>query len=84
MVSEVPGVFQLLNVFTHDDCERLILVSETMEFLPDAAVSLPRDVRHNDSVTWVVDNCTERLIWDRIKSLMTDDAGIFTVKPHLD
>lgn len=83
MVSEVPSAFQLLNVFTKDECKRLISVSETMGFLPDAAVSLPRNVRHNDSVTWVVDNNTERLIWDRIKSLMTDDSGIFYGKAAL-
>lgn len=83
MVSDVPGAFQLLNVLTQDECKRLIAISETMGFLPDAAVSLPRDVRHNDSLTWVVDNTTERLIWDRIEPLMTDDDDIFNGKAAL-
>jgi len=83
MLTEVPGAFQLFNVLTRDECQRLISVSETMGFLADAAVSLPRSVRHNDSLTWVVDNVTERLIWDRIKPLMTDDSGIFEGKAAL-
>ncbi|MFT6925685.1 MAG: putative 2-oxoglutarate/Fe(II)-dependent dioxygenase YbiX [Psychromonas sp.] len=83
MLTEVPGAFQLLNVLTPDECKRLISASESMGFLPDAAVSLPRSVRHNDSLTWVVDNTTERLIWNRIQALMTDDGGIFEGKAAL-
>ncbi|MGI2177236.1 2OG-Fe(II) oxygenase family protein [Shewanella frigidimarina] len=82
-LTDVPGAFQLLNVLSADECQRLISVSETMGFLPDAAVSLPRNVRHNDSLTWVVDNTTERLIWDRISGVMTDDLGIFEGKAAL-
>ncbi|MGI2172322.1 oxidoreductase [Shewanella sp. MF05960] len=82
-LTDVPGAFQLLNVLSAEECQRLINVSETMGFLPDAAVSLPRNVRHNDSLTWVVDNTTERLIWDRIAGVMTDDLGIFEGKAAL-
>ena len=82
-LTDVPGAFQLLNVLSADECQRLISVSETMGFLPDAAVSLPRNVRHNDSLTWVVDNTTERLIWERIAGVMTDDLGIFEGKAAL-
>ncbi|MGC3836404.1 2OG-Fe(II) oxygenase [Moritella viscosa] len=76
-VSQVPGAFQLLNVFSKEECQRFIQVSESMGYLPDAAVSLPRDVRHNDSLTWVVDEQTDRIIWERIKHLMSDEQGIF-------
>jgi len=76
-LAEVPGAFQLLNVFSAQECQRLIKVSETMGYLPDAAVSLPRDVRHNDSLTWVVDEQTDSIIWDRVKDLMADEQGIF-------
>ena len=79
-LAEVPGSFQLLNVFSAQECQRLIKVSEAMGYLPDAAVSLPRDVRHNDSLTWVVDEQTDSIIWDRIKHLMADDQGIFDNK----
>jgi predicted 2-oxoglutarate/Fe(II)-dependent dioxygenase YbiX len=83
MLDQVPGAFQLLNVLSADECQRLITVSESMGFLPDAAVSLPRDVRHNDSLTWVVDNATEQVIWNRIKHLMDDNLGIFAGKAAL-
>ncbi|WP_350431533.1 2OG-Fe(II) oxygenase [Shewanella sp. H8] len=83
MLAEVPGAFQLLNVLSADECKRLISASETMGFLPDAAVSLPRHVRHNDSLTWVVDNATEQVIWNRVKSLMDDNLGIFGGKAAL-
>lgn len=79
-VAQVPGAFQLLNVFTKDECERLITLSESMGYLADAAVSLPRDVRHNDSLTWVVDQQTDAIMWDRIKHLMIDEQGIFNGK----
>jgi hypothetical protein len=79
-ISQVPGAFQLLNVFSKEECERLIAVSESMGYLADAAVSLPRDVRHNDSLTWVVDQQTDGIMWDRVKHLMLDDQGIFSGK----
>ena len=82
-VAGVPGAFQLLNVFSKAECQRLIDVSESMGYLPDAAVSLPRDVRHNDSLTWVVDEQTDSIIWARIKHLMADDQGIFDNKAAL-
>jgi hypothetical protein len=83
IIPQVPGAFQLLNVFSKDECERLITLSESMGYLADAAVSLPRDVRHNDSLTWVVDAQTDNIIWDRIKHLMADDQGIFNGKSAL-
>ncbi|MDX2322036.1 MAG: 2OG-Fe(II) oxygenase [Moritella sp.] len=79
-IPQVPGAFQLLNVFSPEECQRLIQVSESMGYLADAAVSLPREVRHNDSLTWVVDEQTDRIIWDRVKHLMTDDEGVFANK----
>jgi hypothetical protein len=76
-VPQVPGAFQLLNVFSKEECQRLIAVSESMGYLPDAAVSLPRDIRHNDSLTWVIDEQTDGIIWDRVKHLMHDEQGIY-------
>mgnify|MGYP005993166655 CR=1 FL=1 len=76
-LAQVPGAFQLLNVLTKEECQRLINISEQLEFLPDAAVSLPRSVRHNDSLTWIVDEQTDGFIWQRIAHLMDDRQGIF-------
>ncbi|TWX55767.1 prolyl hydroxylase family protein [Colwellia hornerae] len=74
---EVPGAFQLLNVLSKDECAQLIDISEQLGFLPDAAVSLPRSVRHNDSLTWIVDEQTDGIIWQRIAHLMADRQAIF-------
>ncbi|MBA6378390.1 MULTISPECIES: 2OG-Fe(II) oxygenase [unclassified Colwellia] len=74
---EVPGAFQLLNVLSKDECAKLIDISEQLGFLPDAAVSLPRSVRHNDSLTWIVDEQTDGTIWQRIAHLMDDRQAIF-------
>ena len=76
-LAQVPGAFQLLNVLTKQECEQLINISEKLGFLPDAAVSLPRSVRHNDSLTWIVDEQTDGVIWDRIAHLMDDRQAIF-------
>ncbi|MFA0812414.1 prolyl hydroxylase family protein [Microbulbifer epialgicus] len=76
-IAEVPGAFQLLNIFSAEECQRLIDITEAVGYLPDAAVSLPRDVRHNDNLTWVVDESTERLIWRRVQDLMQDPEGYF-------
>ena len=76
-LAQVPGAFQLFNVLTKDECEQLIRLSEQLGYLPDAAVSLPRSVRHNDSLTWIVDEQTDGIIWQRIAHLMDDRQAIF-------
>ncbi len=73
----VPGAFQLANVLSKDECLRLIALSESLGYLPDAAVSLPRSIRHNDNIVWIVDDCTERLIWRRVAAACGDEDGIF-------
>jgi hypothetical protein len=50
-LAQVSGAFQLLNVLTKEECKKLIIVSEQLGFLPYAAVSLARSVRHNDSLS---------------------------------
>jgi predicted 2-oxoglutarate/Fe(II)-dependent dioxygenase YbiX len=69
MIEQVPGTFLLLNVLTPQECQRFIDISESLAFSPDAAVSLPRSVRHNDSLTWIVDEQTDGLIWQRCAHL---------------
>lgn len=82
-IPEVPGAFQILNVLSREECERLIQISETLGYLEDAAVSLPRSVRHNHSLTWVVDEATDNIIWERSRPFMSDPAGIFDGKRPL-
>lgn len=69
-IEQVPSAFQLLDVLSTSECQALIDLAEQMSFNKDAAVSLPRHIRHNDSLTWVVDETTESMIWNRCKSLM--------------
>lgn len=82
-VDEVPGAFQLLNVLSVEECQHLIEITETLGYLKDAAVSLPRSVRHNDNITWVVDENTDAIIWNRCKHLFTDEKQIFAGKKPL-
>lgn len=82
-LAQVPGAFQLLNVLSFDECQGLIDVSEGLGYLADAAVSLPRHIRHNDSLSWVVDEATDGIIWQRVCALMQDKTGIFAGKAAL-
>lgn len=76
-VDEVPGAYQLLNVLAEDECARLRALTETLGYLPDAAVSLPRSVRHNDNVVWVTDEKTDGILWQRVAALANEELEIF-------
>ena len=76
-VDNVPGAFQLTGVLTVAECERLIALTESLGYVPDAAVSLPRSVRHNDSLTWVVDVETSDLIWSRCETFVNRNNHLF-------
>ncbi len=82
-VSGVPGAFQLLNVFTADECQAFIEASEAMGYTQDAAVSLGRNVRHNMNLNWIVDTTTERLIWSRVAPLFRGKSIDFLNKTPL-
>lgn len=82
-LDNVPGAFQLLDVFTTQECNNFIKETENLGYLEDAAVSLPRSVRHNDNITWVVDDLTHDIIWNRCKDLMYDNKDIFYGKKPL-
>ena len=82
-LDDVPGAFQLFNVFTAQECENFIKQTEELGYLEDAAVSLPRSVRHNDNITWVVDDLTHDIIWNRCKDFMSDNKEIFYGKKTL-
>jgi len=73
-VDGVPGAFQLHRVLDAAECARLRELGEALGFLEDAAVSLGRDVRHNDSCTWIADDATCELIWHRCAGLVHDPS----------
>lgn len=82
-IDSVPGGFQLMNVLTAAECERLVVQTEALGYLEDAAVSLPRSIRHNDSLTWVIDDVTNAIIWKRCQSLLQDHHEFNIGKPAL-
>jgi hypothetical protein len=76
-LSSVPGGFQLHNVLSKLECNALIKASEALGYTDDAAQSLPRSVRHNDNLTWIADDTTLAILWDRCAGLFTDDHNHF-------
>ena len=71
-ISEVPGAFQLLNVLTATEADNVIDIAERLGFHQDAPVSLPREIRHNDNLNWIVSTSINEVIWGRSRSLVTD------------
>ncbi|MEH6823537.1 MAG: 2OG-Fe(II) oxygenase [Motiliproteus sp.] len=82
-ITSVPGAFQLTGVLSAEECRRFIELTESLGYLPDAAVSLPRDIRHNDNVVWVTDEGTDGIIWERIASLVKRNLTQLNGKPPL-
>lgn len=79
-LEAVPGGFQLLNVLSPAECGRLVALAEALGYLPDAAVSLPRHIRHNDNVTWVTDIATTDILWRRCAAAVNRDTSLFKGK----
>ena len=76
-VPNVPGAFQLLNVLSPEECHRILHTVNSLGFTEDAAVSLPRSVRHNSNLNWVVDDETAEMIWQRSKDHFIDRHNHF-------
>jgi len=81
--SEPRGTYQLLNVLSQQECQQFIKLSETLGYLPDAAVSLPRSIRHNDNIVWVTDEQTDTIIWQRVQLLVSQNLAMFGDKKPL-
>jgi len=71
-LSEVPGAFQLLNVLSDTEADALVGIADRLGFHDDAPVSLPRDVRHNRNLNWVVSEAIDGALWERCRSLVTE------------
>ena len=82
-VESVPGAFQLKGLLTQEECRRFIETTEKLGYTEDASVSLPRSVRRNENLVWVVDDTTHDIIWERCKNLLYDTIGIFNNKMPL-
>lgn len=82
-ISSVPGAFQLHNVLSKEECQKMIQATEELGYTDDAAVSLPRSVRHNNNLTWVADDTTVDMIWQRCKDKFNDKHNHFFGKQPL-
>lgn len=79
-VPEVPGAFQLLNVLSKKETEKIIAITETLGYHEDSPVSLPHDVRHNKNLNWVVSEMIDHTIWNRTKHLVKEEYRGETAK----
>ncbi len=82
-VKDVPAACQLTALLTDDECERFVNATEALGYTRDASVSLPRNVRHNENLVWVVDDTTHDILWERCKDLLHDDHDHFNGKKPL-
>lgn len=82
-IPSVPGAFQLHNVLSSNECRTIIQTTEALGYTDDAAVSLPRSVRHNNNLTWVVDDTTANMIWQRSTSSFPSQHPNFLGKKPL-
>ncbi|MFS8978907.1 hypothetical protein PO002_31165 [Cupriavidus necator] len=72
-IPEVPGAFQLLNVLSTEEADNLVRLAEELGFGEDSPVSLPHSIRHNKNVNWVVSERIDGTLWQRSKSLVTEE-----------
>jgi hypothetical protein len=56
---------------------------EELGFTEDAAVSLPRRIRHNSNLVWIADNSTLEILWDRLQDFFVEgpEGAFFGRKP---
>lgn len=71
-IDAVPGVFQLFNVLTTNECDQFIRITESLGYHADSPVSLPHSIRHNHNLNWVVDASVDEPIWARCRGLIDE------------
>ncbi|CAG23505.1 oxidoreductase [Photobacterium profundum] len=82
-VPNVPGAFQLRDVLLPEEVTRILDAANQLGFTEDAAVSLPRKVRHNSNLNLIVDPATLELIWQRCQAHFVDKYSHFAGKAPL-
>jgi hypothetical protein len=74
-VPNVPGAFVITDALTPHECEQMLAVSEAMGYAEDAPVSLGRDIRHNESCTWIADDTVRDPIFERVRRLLPPEVA---------
>ena len=82
-IHNVPTAFRVTSFLSTEESLKLIKLAESLGFEEDAAVSLPRYVRHNESLVWIADKSTHNILWNRCKSLLEEHLKTFTSKKPL-
>jgi len=73
-IKSVPSAFNLLDVLSSDECKKFITMAEDMGYVQDSSISLPRSVRHNDNLVWLIDESMHDLLWSRCEAFLQDNA----------
>ena len=79
-IYNIPTAFRLTSFLSTDESHQLIALAESLGFEEDAAVSLPRHIRHNESLVWIADQSTHNILWNRCKNLLEEHLKTFTSK----
>ena len=66
-IPSVPACFQVMDILTAQECADLVRTSESLGYSEDASVSLPRSVRKNENLVWIIDQITHNIIWKRVE-----------------
>lgn len=74
-VEGIPGAFVLRDVLSPGEAGQFVAAAEAMGFHPDSPVSLPRRIRHNDNLNWVVSETIERTLWGRSAPWIPERVG---------
>jgi hypothetical protein len=82
-IAEVPGCFQVQDLLSISECDKFIEHTESLKYLEDAAVSLPRSVRHNHNLTWIADDATVDILWERCKPAIAGFESTITQEKAL-
>jgi len=77
-LTQVPAACQITDLLTPDECQRFIALTEALGYTEDASVSLPRKIRHNENVVWVIDETTHDIIWQRCQELFEKAPQLFS------
>ncbi|KAG7345999.1 hypothetical protein IV203_005066 [Nitzschia inconspicua] len=87
-VDGVPGAFQILNVLSKEEAKSMgttpqffIDIFEELGFTDDAAVSLPRKIRHNSNLVWISDDVTLDILWNRLDPFFVESAEFLGRRP---
>jgi predicted 2-oxoglutarate/Fe(II)-dependent dioxygenase YbiX len=71
-IEEVPSAYHLHNLLSIDECQKFINISEKLGYQQK-----PELYESRSHLIWVVDNATERIIWNRCKDSLENIKFLF-------